>query len=319
MHGYIKSSKDFKTLLRVDIEGIDATYDSIYDEVSKFDLAQEIADYYDDYFIFDSKIWVINDIERDLGKTKIKCADINQKFSRDLPYPGSGTYIESFIETTFNNNYKNVADAVYALPYLIVSTDSETSFIEPEVENNLFNLKSYIARARRTKSVFTNFSVSGNNLLINIGVKSVPTYKIDFKQSDYFLESESYSNKSVSKITAVQGTTVQDYYLKTDGSISTDPNTGIRAPGQWITKSINDNSVMLDDVTDEFAKNSHSHSVIFMSRKRFNIYDKVLMNIRGKVVSSYIAAIRRVKNDNRLEYKTGELQDTITEKMNGVI
>jgi hypothetical protein len=279
-----------------------------------------------DFFIFDGSIYLIKNVEPNEGITNLTCIDVDNLFTREIPYV-AGTYIETFIKAAIDDNFKNVADSTYAMSYLNVTASTSTAFIAPDVENGYFNLKSYIAKARRLANVFVTYAISGNTLNITIAAESIVTRKIDFGDTAYILDSESYSVESIAKITAVETTDgvidrTTDFYLMADGTVTTTPGTATRATGEWqviyATYKADISEVTLK-VQDEFAKNSYSHLIEFSTTKEFDFYDKAQLRLNGAVLNSYISQVRKTSDSDLIFYKSGELRVRLTELLKEMI
>lgn len=321
MKVYLKHKDTFKTYANLDAIEWKLTLESIYDNVSTIVVKGELADINGDFLVTDEFIGIVRDSSPENGKTKINCNGLLTAFSRKLLYPGAGVSTEAFLAAQLAASFASVADTAYAMPYLTIAEPlTSTTFIKPDIENDyLYNIKSYIALARRVKSVFTQFAVDGDELAVTIAARTVATHNIDFAETAHELTDEKYSDKSVAKITAVVEGVGTDYYLLADGTVTTDPGSSPRASGTWETIVVKDATKVADTVADKFAKNSHSHSIEFYTSKRLGFYDKLNIRLHGKVVTSYVSQILKTHKDDRYQIKSGELQVTMTEKSLEVI
>jgi hypothetical protein len=294
MDCFIKKRSDFKNSHRLTVLDCDYVLDSVYDDASTFSVLTEITGIEGDFLYFDGWLGVVDKCAPEKGQTTITCKNILNAFSRSL-VSATGTYIEAFIKDTLEAEYKNLTDALYDMPYLTVTTTSSTAFISPDLDdNNLWNLKSYIAKVRRLKSVFCTFGISGNTLTVEIGVKSIPTRKVDFNDRSNRLESESYSKSSVAKVTAITDTTTTHYYLHSDGTYNTTDSD--RVNGEWVILPTTAEKEA-EAVAETFAKSAYSHLITFHSDRDLSFYDS--LQIRRKT-PQIIAS-----NDAQLVEKTG--------------
>jgi hypothetical protein len=315
MIAYLKRRSDFITYAHLSVTDYDTCIGSIYEENSSITVVGEHSIVLGDFVVMGGSMGVVSRAEPNKGVTVVTCVDILTAFSRPLIYGTDGASIEAFISAGLTNNFKSVSDTVYDMPYLNITTGSATSFIKPDIEDGLYNLKSYIAKVRRLKNVYTDIGADDNSMTVNISVKAVPSHKITFKDSAHELIGENYSNASVAKITAVSSGVGTDYYLMADGTITTSPGAAARAAGEWKTLIIRDTADVANEVADEFAKNSHSHSIEFYSSRLYGFYDTVEFNINGRVFSSYISSVRKTSKDSRALYRSGELQTKLTDKL----
>ena len=316
MNCFIKRRSDFKNIHRLTVLDYDIALDSVYDDSSSITVLDEITGIEGDFLYFDGWLGLVDKCSPEKGKTDITCKNILNAFSRSLT-ADTGTYIEAFIKDTLESEYKNLTDAMYDMPYLTVSTTSSTAFLSPDLDDDsLWNLKSYIAKARRLKSIFCTFGISGNILTVAIGTKTVPTRKVDFNDRSHRLDSESYSNTSVAKVTAITDTTTTHYYLHSDGTHDTTDSD--RVGGEWVVMPTTTEKES-EDVEETFAKSAYSHLVTFYSDRVFDFYDGLQIRTKaGRVLNSYISCIKKSMKNGTL-YKSGELRVTLTDKMRGMI
>ena len=237
-------------------------------------------------------------------------------FSREIPN-ASAASTENTIKAAIETNYKNQSDPLYAIGYLSVSAQTQTTPVvdtEP-TDEGYFVLSDYIDRAALLQDVFVSFSPVRNVLNVSISQKTRPLHNVDFADDKHFFVSDNYSVKAVSKITAIDKDTSAKtvYYLKADGEITTEqPAAADRVRGEW--KVIT--NANLQKVTEEFKKNEYSHLVEFYSYKNFDVGDNVKFRMKdGRVVLSQISAKHKSSADNRYFYKAGEMAVTLIEKL----
>lgn len=316
---FTKRRSDFKNAgpyVVLENDGYDIALDSVYDDTSTITVLTELSGVEGDFLYFDGWLGLISKIQPDKGQTTITCSNILNAFTRSL-VNDTGTYIEAFIKSKLENEYRNLTDTMYDMPYLSVSTTSSTAFIPPDLDNNnLWNLKAYIAKVRRLASVFCTFKVSGNTLTVEIGVKTIPTRKVDFNDRTHRLESESYSKTSIAKVTAITETTTTDYYLHSDGTYDT--VNADRVDGDWVVLPTTDANAATT-VADTFARSAYSHLITFYSDRTFNFYDRLQIRTEsGRVLNSYISRVRKSARNGVL-YKSGELRATFREQQKEMI
>lgn len=321
MRCFIKDASTFKTKCMHGVSSYDLTLNSIYDETSEISLpgcklAQE-----GDFAIIDGKyIFIISEIERNDDLTTLKCKDVMNLFSRDLVYSTAPTSLETYVKSAIEDNFKNQSDALYKLPFLSVTAETATAgTLKPDIDDGVWNIKSYCAKLRRLHGIYTYLSVSGDTLNIKIKKETRTAKNIDFSLSAYRLLDEAYSSENVGKITVIctENSTVTNYFLMSDGSVSTSYSSTGRINGKWTTMTVENAADVLDKVKDEFAKNSSSHMIEFDSDKTFLFYQPVRIKNKDKIFSSYISAVRY--KDGATTYKTGELRLEFTMKGKKVI
>jgi len=205
---------------------------SIYDTVSSVIIATPDAIPSEgDFIILDGMdyIGVIKTVTVDKGKTTIGCNQIVTVFNRSIFYDyGTFTYMEDYLADLINVNYKTVSDGNYAMPYLTVTATTHTSGTTvPEVKDNVFTVQSYISLLRRLHNIRVTFTASRTGLAVSIAKVADTEKKIDFSNPDYTIVSENYSEKTIDKITSycTESTKMRNWYLNTDGSITSDAET----------------------------------------------------------------------------------------------
>lgn len=313
MIGYIKDRKTFQTLdMLLDITQYDLVLGAVNNNVSTALIIGEIEGLENQFFIYDNRLWLIKSLAPEDGLTTITLNDISYIFARDLVWDENATFssIEECIADTIDSEYINLSDPEYDTPYITVSYSTATGFIQPDTEGGLWNLKGYIAKVRRMKNVFLDYSISGDTLNITIEQRTPAVHKIDFATDVAQMEQETYQKTSIAKIT-VNGTT--DYYLYEDGTYGTDPNLKARAEGDWQQLQVRETENETEKVEDLFSKNAESRIIEFYTDLPVNFYDTVILRNEGRVTSGTLSTVSISSEDNRKYCKTGDLIDTVPE------
>lgn len=324
MECYIKDKKTFETKHHAPAVDWDITLESIYDEVSKFEIkgSKDKAQQGDFLFAGDFA-GVIKSIEPHDEYLSITCDDIVTIFQRDLfavaDTPASGG-LEAYIKRRIDAAYVNVSDAMYKMPYIKVITGTTTSGNTlPDIDDDVWNIKSYLAKVRRVNGIYTSFEIQRNNLIIRIFHKDRANHNIFLTMSAFELLEETYSNTEVGKVTTRAEDTgaTRDWYLLVDGTITNTYTPNNRINGLWELTSVKDDSEAEEKAKNIFAKNSKSHLIEFATDRQYNFYDNVTIRTKeGRVLQSYISAIRLEKGKTKTIYKTGELRLLLHEKLN---
>lgn len=313
MIGYIKDRKTFQTLdMLLDITQYDLVLGAVNNNVSTALVLGELENLENQFFIYGNRLWLIKSLAPEDGLTTITLNDISYIFARDLVWDDTATFnsIEECIADTIDSEYINLSDPEYDTPYITVSYSTATPFIVPDTEGGLWNLKGYIAKVRRMKNVFLDYSISGDTLNITIEQRTPAVHKIDFATDVAQMEQETYQKTSIAKIT-VNGTT--DYYLYEDGTYGTDPNLKTRAEGEWTQLQVRENEDETEKVEDLFSKNAESRIIEFYTDLPVNYYDTVILRNEGRVTSGTLSTVSISSEDNRKYCKTGDLIDTVPE------
>ena len=315
MQLFIKDGKTFTTKfssLILDYE----IQPSIYDTISTYTIPSDKLPLERD-FVYDEDtgfIGVVSAVETDRKIAVISVQQINTIFRRQIIYQAASyTYLEAYLESLINSNFKACTDTFYAMPFLnVTALTSTASTIKPDVENYAFSVSAFMAKARRLKGVFCDFGISRTELSINITRRQNPAKNIDFSNPSFYITEQTMSGLTVSKITTYceENSQVKNWVLLADGSIvNTTPSVN-RVDGEWITLTVKEAADVQDKVNDEFSKNYYSHNITFQCplSYQFDLYDNLLIKIGDKIFTSYVAQKRLWKDSKVQEIQCGELQ-----------
>lgn len=321
---YIKSKANFRTIGAYQVLNYDVIYDSIYDDVSQITVETPFDGAEGDFIFFNGFQGIISGVTPNTnGNTNVlQCCNILKIFDRDLVASPMNGVIEMAIQQVIHQQFKYISDTVYAMPYMTAQTTSTTvSTVSPDTTNGIYNFYEYLAKMRRMYGIFLQFIPNGNDLNIYVGKKNSVIQKIDFGNTRYKLKNENYSMNSVAKITVLceEDNSTSDWYLMDDGQITSSPPESGRATGRWDTIFVTNTEDILNTVTDTFARNSHSHSIEFMTDVQIPFFSNVQLRIGNRVLSSYISSVRKQSGNDMWIYKSGELRTTLTEKLKEMI
>lgn len=318
MIAYVKRKKDFKTVVLAEAVSWEVPLASIEDDVGNIVLYgnKVTRGHEGDFLVMNGHIWVIDQVTPADEQTTVTVVDVRSAFDRKLPYITEGTTIGSWLAQQMENHYKAVPDTVYAMPYLQIVNTDVTDYLPPNVEDGLYNLKTYMRKVNRLRDVQVTFAVEQDSLMVRIAHRTRPTHNIVFDDGTSQLVSRSYSRSSIAKVTAYRSNIGTDYYLSRSGSVSkTAP--AERAEGAWEVLALTEGEDMDERVQDVFSQNSNSHKIEWMSSRVFDLYDTAYIRLDGGLMSSYISYIGISSGDDRFHYKSGELATTLTERLKG--
>ena len=321
MIAYIRDRRTFKLKHHATALNYDMTLQSIYDEVSDFTIkGTESSAQAGDFFFAGGFYGIVKEVDKDRETLHITCNDIDTLFSRDIPdNPGViGGSIEQYIKAQIDRYYVNLPDAVYAAPYLkVVAQTSTAGNVLPDVEEGVWNIKSYLSKVRRLHNIHTSYSVVDGKLVMRIFHRDRRKHKVFLKLSDFEVLEESFAHDAIGKITTIAEDTGEkrDWYLLTDGTI-TNTNTGEnRVDGTWEVMKVGEAAEAAQEVKNKFAENSDSHLIEFSCNREYGFYDDLTIRTKGgRVLTSYISAIRKTADQDKTVYKSGELRIMLDEK-----
>ena len=289
--------------------------ESIYDVVSTITIpTPKVAPQEGDFLMFDGLhfVGIINAVQIDRGKTIVSVEQAVKMFSRDMFYTaGTYTYLEDYLKSLIDANYVYQSDEIYETPFLTVNALSHTAgTVTPDIESNVYNIKSYISKLRRIKDIVCEWSFGFRSLNLNIYKKTFPTHNIDLSNPRYVVTEQTFSDYSVGKITVYceENTSYTTWYLLTDGTITQTYTGENRIDGDWITLTVQNTADIQNAVQDEFAKNYYSHKISFYSDKEYGLYDRLKIRMNGRIYNSYVSGLVRQKNSKYILIECGELQ-----------
>ncbi len=320
---YIRDRHTFALKHHATALNYDMTLCSIYDEVSDFKIrGKESSAKAGDFFFTDGFFGIIKEVDKDRETLDVTCNDIDTLFSRDIP-DDTGTVvgsIEQYIKSLIDKYYVNLSDAVYATPYLtVIAATSTAGSALPDVENGVWNVKSYLSKVRRLYNIHTSYSVVNGGLVMRLFHRDRQTHKVFLDLSDFEVLEESFAHEAIGKITTIAEDTGarRDWYLLTDGTVTNTYTDENRVDGTWEILNVSEAANAAEEVKNKFAENSDSHLIEFACSKEYNFYDNLIVRTKdGQVLSSYISAIRKSSDRSKNVYKSGELRIMLDEKLN---
>ena len=137
--------------------------------------------------------------------------------------------------------------------------------------------------------------------------------------SDYEILEESFAHEAIGKITTVAEDTGarRDWYLLKDGTITNTYTDENRVDGTWEVLSVSEAANAAQEVKNKFTENSDSHLIEFACGKDYEFYDNLTIRTKeGRVLNSYISAIRKSSERTKTVYKSGDLRIMLDEKIN---
>ena len=316
MQAFVKDYKTFETTSINLVLDYELKY-SIYDTVSSITIPTpanlpQVGDII--YLDGNGFFGVIKNVSPDYGKTELDVNQIITLLGRDMFYQTSTfTYLEDYLVELISDNYTNCSDSFYALPYLTATAVTHTSSqMLPDLDNNIYSVKSYASKMRRLYNIFCTWGISRTQLTLTVAQQIKTVKNVDFSNPNYVLTEQDFSTKSVSKITTFceENSQTQTWILLSDGSIVNTPQTTDRANGEWVPLVVQTAAEVNDTVKDEFAKNEYSHKIEFQAPKStgFSLYDRLNIKLNNSIFSSYVSGVTYKKNSDIIDVECGELQ-----------
>lgn len=340
---YVRDRKTFK--LKAIVEGASwKLVQSVWTDLSEMETTNnERVASGDIIYTIDGWQGIIIDIERDKKTMQMKCQKIDYILGRKIAYEGFGTswpcertlqyliltnYIDS---STWTEEDDPFTDPRFMISYLAINrVTSEAIPQVPITERGQYKISSYIAQVRRLANVFTYFDIDQGNdtLTARIQHENRSTKTLITTGMPVEVTQESFTSEElISKVTTYNFTdgypplytNIQQWYLMTNGTITNNRSGGTWKEGAWALQECNE-----EDDANTRAVNTirtsqrSSHKIIVrvpLKDARFEFYDPVKVELHGHMYESYVSR-KTISSDGYVEYTLGDLQTSLTDKIN---
>lgn len=336
MKCYVKSISTFLTEAQRDTEEYNLVMDSMDGERSTLTLLSEDApsSLNGNWLVMNGEVWRIDTSSPKQRKTQLNMVPVDTLFDRMLVYEESNAAtVGAFMAGVISSEWINQSDAVYATPYITVTSTDDTVFVAPETEEGgTYNFLDYIRKMRKDNNVVIHAALSGNTILLTIAHDAVVTHPLVLNDGHTQLVSSDFKNTALAKITVykkvdsgqtdaddnpVYTVEVSDWYLASDGTVS-DTAPLERETGEWGCIQIAENDDPQEKATEEFGKNEKSRKIELYSDVSMKVGDLARIRINGDIVETTVTGIYRKKGEARTRYKLGDLITTLSEKLDAV-
>ena len=299
----------------------------------------EVADYQD----LDTQKWQIEQVSNTIYKFKIGNfyltihtggteAGTNIKIHEDLGEDNKQyfflevndeiiireTGIEDFLAKKIADNFISNTDTFVNLEYLQLEvkthTKKETSVTN--VQNNIFNLHTYMTNCTQNYDVVYSFSIVNKKLLIIIEVKTAKKELIDVNAQAISNYSEVFETDIVSKVVVLTSTSVYTLYLLTDRTTTTDKTNKNRAAGRTVTVYTENYSDARQTALDQIKQNTYNHNITFNYFDRFiKVGTPIAIKTKESLIfDTYISAVK-ITNNKFIEYTCGNIRTKFIDKL----
>ncbi|MDD2952499.1 MAG: hypothetical protein PHC95_04960 [Parabacteroides sp.] len=352
--GYIIAQENLKILDIFTVSDYSIELDSEFGGKTKITLARKPVFEKGDFIFlkdesgtfFKGKIDTV-DNESGANLHELNVIEIEQIFDRKIVLSNeallSSTGIEDFIAYEIRKEFVSSDDPLLNMSYITVNVKSHTKvYAKVDTDDGgIYNLKTYIGNAREYYGIFLTFTFSGNTLVIDIEKKDQSVFKFDSSVSDVNDYDEVYSVDVLAKlkvvwkipdtedngvVTQVGATSILNYYLLSDRTVSTNVNDPNRATGtiDTIYKEADTLAEVAEEVSKEFMSNSYEHSVTASVRRDSKIYPEDAFYVGHKceiktvshgVKDSMITRISYDQGSDFIAVKFGKMAVTLIEKL----
>lgn len=246
---------------------------------------------------------------------------INQQFIferlEDIAIREEG--IEDFIANAIRDNFINSNDTFMNKEYIEVRVKTHTKLntTVSNVENNIYNLHTYMTNCTQLYNINYNIYAENKKLIIEIENKSIKKKLIDVNAQTITKYTEVFETNIVSKVEVLTDTDIYYLYLLTDRTTTTDGNNVNRAKGRTETVYIKDIEEAEQKALDTIKSNRYNHNITFeMLGDLMNVGTPIAIKTKNSVIlDTYISATKISSNSRFIEYTCGNIRVKFIDKI----
>lgn len=230
----------------------------------------------------------------------------------------SSTGIEDFIANAINKNFINNKDTFINKTYMqvVVKTHTKKQTSVTNVENNIYNLHTYMTNCTQNYDIVYSFSIVNKKFVITIENKAINKELIDVNAQPISNYNEVFETDVVSKVIVLTSTNTYKLYLLNDRTTTTDMTNPNRADGKTVTVYTENYEDAPQTALDQIKQNAYNHNITF------NYYDRLIpvgtpIAIKTKqslIFDTYISALKITQN-KFIEYTCGNIRIKFIDKL----
>ena len=230
----------------------------------------------------------------------------------------SSTGIEDFIANAINKNFIQNEDTFINKTYMqvVVKTHTKKQTSVTNVENNIYNLHTYMTNCTQNYDIVYSFSIVNKKFVITIENKAINKELIDVNAQPISNYNEVFETDVVSKVVVLTSTNTYTLYLLNDRTTTTDMTNPNRADGKTVTVYTENYEDAPQTALDQIKQNAYNHNITF------NYYDRLIpvgtpIAIKTKqslIFDTYISAIK-ITQSKFIEYTCGNIRVKFIDKL----
>lgn len=227
--------------------------------------------------------------------------------------------IEDFIAKTITDNFTNNDDNFFNKQYLEleIKTHTKKQIKVSNVENNIYNLHTWLTNCTQNYNIVYSFSVKNKKLIMTIENKETKKELIDTKAQPISNYTEVFETSIVAKVTVLTKEEGEfNLYLLNDRTTTTDPNNKNRADGKvevvYTEKMEDANQKALDIIK----ANSYNHNITFNLLDRYiKVGTPIAIKTKNStILDTYISALN-ITPKRFIEYTCGNIRIGFLDKL----
>lgn len=229
------------------------------------------------------------------------------------------TGVEDFISDAITNNFIDNEDTFLNLNYLEieVKTHTKKQTTVSNVQDNIYNLHTWITNCTQSYDIIYNFSIVNKKLVMSIESKEIDKELIDVNAQPISNYTEVFETDVVAKVTVLTKEEGEyNLYLLNDRTTTTDMNNENRADGKVETVYTEKMEDASQKALDTMKSNSYNHNITFKYLDRFiQVGTPITIKTRESLIyDTYISAIKITQN-KFVEYTCGNIRIKFIDKL----
>lgn len=230
----------------------------------------------------------------------------------------NSTGVEDFIGNTITNNFIENEDTFVNLDYLVlnIKTHNKKQISVTNVNNNIYNLHTWMTNCTQDYDIVYSFSVVNKKLQITIEAKEIDKEIIDVNAQPISNYTEVFETDIVSKVVVLTDTDTYILYLLNDRTTTTDMSNVNRAEGRTETVYTSKYEDAPQTALNAIKSNSYNHNITFAYYNRFiQVGTPIAIKTKESLIyDTYISAIKITQN-KFVEYTCGNIRINFIDKL----
>ena len=229
----------------------------------------------------------------------------------------SDSGIEDFIENAISKNFINNEDTFVNLNYLeiVVKTHTKKQVSVSNVNNNIYNLHTWMTNCTQKYDIVYNFNIVNNKLQITIEAKTLEKELIDVNAQPISNYTEVFETDVVSKVIVLTDSDTYILYLLNDRTTTTDKTNKNRAEGKIEMVYTANFEDARQTALDVIKSNSYNHNITFSYSKFIAIGTPIAIKTKKSIAyDTYISAIK-ITQSNFIQYTCGNIRTNFIDKL----
>ena len=209
--------------------------------------------------------------------------------------------IEDFIYQTIIDNFTNSEDTLLNINWLEVEVLTHTKLKKSvDNENGIYNFHTFITNCTQHYNIVYNFIFTDGKIKLKIYKQNQENILIDSRIEDISNYTEVFETDVLAKVTIKTSTSIKQWFLKSDRTITDNINDLDRATGKEdIIYTENDDDAY-QSALDAFKGNSYNHYISFSLNKESQLFDVSKIKVgtplsvrtdNNVILDTYVSAI----------------------------